>query len=561
MAAATAVAFLLRVLDLDLHGLWLDELFTVRVVSRESWAGLLAEVAQDVHPPSYFAFLRLWTGLLGDSEVVLRLPSVLAGTAAVPLTALLGRQLYGGGAGTVGAWLVATSPFLVLLDREARSNSLLVLAATGLALACLGPPGRLRTLLAAGLGAAVAVQLHAFGYVAVVLGLSWALLTHGRGSLPLLGAVGLGTLTAAPWWPSLLAQGTRFAEDPWYRLPSPDLSGWLLTGLSADQPGVLALLVAGLGLALIRHEARGHTLIFVAISAYLLLPALISLALAPVLRPRNVAPLLPLLCVIAGAGWSSLRPRASAVAVGLVLVGLQGWAAWTLRLDPPNRQAWREAAATVAAGWREGDLLLANHPHLWRHYLPEHIEPRAWDAPLPDGLARTWGLVGHDLPDPLIQRLEREAGPRLWARFDPGASVLFHDSGWRPLGRDRFPPGEQVDDRGVHLYWNGEVRSEPLTLHGDCRLRAKGHGELVDDEPARVRAAWLRDGEEVVEAHWELPAEPVVLELGTLQQPGPRAEARLSLRFLNDGSVAGEDGVLRDRNAHLEELELRCEPR
>ena len=82
----------LRGWQLDREGLWLDELFTARVVGRESWAGLRAELAGDVHPPLYFALLRVWSSVAGTSDLALRLPSVLAGVGSIALVARLAKS-------------------------------------------------------------------------------------------------------------------------------------------------------------------------------------------------------------------------------------------------------------------------------------------------------------------------------------------------------------------------------------------------------------------------------------------------------------------------------------
>ena len=58
---------------------------------------------------------------------LLRLPSLLAGVAAIPLTYLLGARTIGRPAAVVGATLVALSPFQILFSTEARSFALLML--------------------------------------------------------------------------------------------------------------------------------------------------------------------------------------------------------------------------------------------------------------------------------------------------------------------------------------------------------------------------------------------------------------------------------------------------
>jgi uncharacterized membrane protein len=78
-------------------------------------------------------YLMVWlTSLPIDptsSTVLVRLPSVIAGTLLVPTTYALGRVMFGGGAGLVAALLVALSPVAIGYSQDVRPYSLLVLLA------------------------------------------------------------------------------------------------------------------------------------------------------------------------------------------------------------------------------------------------------------------------------------------------------------------------------------------------------------------------------------------------------------------------------------------------
>lgn len=91
--ALFALALLLRLYRLDAQSLWLDEGSSWEL-SRLGWAQLLRElVSPSAAYPLYHLLLKAWTALLGDSEWALRLPSALAGAAAVPLVYLAGVEL------------------------------------------------------------------------------------------------------------------------------------------------------------------------------------------------------------------------------------------------------------------------------------------------------------------------------------------------------------------------------------------------------------------------------------------------------------------------------------
>src|SRR5262249_48551559 len=61
---------------------------------------------------------------LGNQPWVLRLPALLAGVLLVPATYVLGRQLFGRGAGLIAAVLVTTASYLVEYSTNARGYTL-----------------------------------------------------------------------------------------------------------------------------------------------------------------------------------------------------------------------------------------------------------------------------------------------------------------------------------------------------------------------------------------------------------------------------------------------------
>jgi hypothetical protein len=77
-------ALLIRLYRLGSQSLWLDEGGTWAEVTSKSWPALLAELwGRNAAYPLYHVLLKGWVGLAGDSEWTLRLPSALAGAAAV----------------------------------------------------------------------------------------------------------------------------------------------------------------------------------------------------------------------------------------------------------------------------------------------------------------------------------------------------------------------------------------------------------------------------------------------------------------------------------------------
>ena len=135
--AITGVAAWLRLWHSTWQSLRLDEGFSIRwaawplqpvVQAGKTVApSLFQATASDVHPPAYLLMLHIWMRAFGTDLATLRLPSELAGIAAIPALYLLGSALYGRLAGLYAALLGAISPFWIWHAQEARMYSFLLL--------------------------------------------------------------------------------------------------------------------------------------------------------------------------------------------------------------------------------------------------------------------------------------------------------------------------------------------------------------------------------------------------------------------------------------------------
>jgi len=129
------VGALVRLPDLTAP-LWYDEVFSARVTALPL-PRLLNATAGDVHPPGYYLFLKGWCLLFSNSELALRVPSMLAGIALIYLVYRLASALSLTHPACVGASVItALAPFQVYYSQEARPYAVvmaaLVLAALGL---------------------------------------------------------------------------------------------------------------------------------------------------------------------------------------------------------------------------------------------------------------------------------------------------------------------------------------------------------------------------------------------------------------------------------------------
>jgi 4-amino-4-deoxy-L-arabinose transferase-like glycosyltransferase len=128
--AAPAAGFALRLVHLGTAPFWLDEVITAEWM-RLPWTQVVAIPLHDNHPPLYFLLLKVWTLVAGDSTWALRLPSVIASAAAIPLVAVAAGAFAGRSAGRWAAWFAGLSPYLVQHGQEARMYALVACLAAG----------------------------------------------------------------------------------------------------------------------------------------------------------------------------------------------------------------------------------------------------------------------------------------------------------------------------------------------------------------------------------------------------------------------------------------------
>ncbi|SCG79757.1 Dolichyl-phosphate-mannose-protein mannosyltransferase [Micromonospora rifamycinica] len=314
--------------------LWRDELATWSAATRPIGDLLRLTRTIDAASGPYYLSVHAWTGLAGDSEAALRLPSVLAMAAAAGLTAVLGRRLFGSAAGLLAGLLFAVLPGTSRYAQEARPYALVTLLAvlaTVLLVRALDRPGRWRwagyAAAVAGLGLAhlLALGLVAAHAVAVLTGRPAADPARPGGTAepgqPGGGTPGgrwrdrrsagwaLAVLVAALLLTPLLvtAAGQRSHQLDWIAPARPADLAALPGGLA--QSGVVGGMLVGLAaLGAARAGRRG-----LLPGAGALLPVLLLFVAAlavPLWVPRYLFFTVPFGCLLAGAALAGPTPAA-----------------------------------------------------------------------------------------------------------------------------------------------------------------------------------------------------------------------------------------------------------
>lgn len=290
-----AAALGLRLWHLN-GALWYDEAYSAWLAALPL-PRLLAATLADVHPPGYYLLLWALNSIMGNTEIVLRLPSLLAGLGLIAVVHYLGIAL---GLPARAVWLAtaitALAPFQVYYSQEARAYSLLS-ALIALAALWLWQNKPWPAVLAAvgalwlhNMAALFVVSLFAAGWLSGRRPGKWPLLTLLAGLLAQAGFAlrQAGQMTGDYWIPPLTSPGRLLAtmDD--------------LLWFAPNNPFVLATgLLTALGLLLLAFDykfwlftSRGRFLAIMSLGP-LAIVALASLIWQPVLISRVVAPSAP----------------------------------------------------------------------------------------------------------------------------------------------------------------------------------------------------------------------------------------------------------------------------
>jgi hypothetical protein len=275
VAGLTAVGAALR-LAVAGQSVFADELSTYWIVSTNGFGGVVSTVHTDaeITPPLFFVAAWLTTRLDLSPEL-LRAPSLLAGTAAIPLTYLLGVRSVGRPAGSVAAALTAVSPFMIFYSAEARGYALVAVLVVLSTLAMLGAVDADRRApwwVAYATCSCAAMYTHYLAAFALGTQLLWLLWAHPDARRAALLANAAAVVAFLPWLSGLAADfdspttdilssldpltfdRLRFSLEHWavgYPGPVP----------LRDFPGIPALVMFTLGIAagvagLVAHMLR-----------------------------------------------------------------------------------------------------------------------------------------------------------------------------------------------------------------------------------------------------------------------------------------------------------------
>jgi mannosyltransferase len=428
-------------------GLWADELATWGMATTpwgQMWP-ILGHVDAAIAP--YYAFIHVITGLLGASDLVLRLPSAIAMTAAVAIVARIGTRLAGPQVGILAGLLLAFLPTTSRYAQEARPYAIAMFAAalaTLLLLRALEKPSIARYAAYAG---AVALLGLAHFVALLVLGAHVIMVVLMRRKLPIPWLIA-ATVGVLPCLPVVYLSFHQSSQVSWI----PDATLGRLGEMPGDffmldLLGGIMLILAFLGLSLKRPTVVFTTWALVPAALLFLMSQVNSLWL-----PRYLLFTLPAWALLAATALTRAPLiRGIVIVTAIALIGLP--VQTQVRTAAGHNQATSALAATLAANEQPGDGIVyaLNEPggawiarDIVAHYVPADVQPRDVFQVTPQrtgghllakecsdlaaclgGAPRLWTIRNGDVTDDPIAGLGFDKERLLKARYDVAQTWPF----------------------------------------------------------------------------------------------------------------------------------------
>ncbi|HLN05595.1 MAG TPA: hypothetical protein VK217_04920 [Acidimicrobiales bacterium] len=383
--------------------MWLDEALTVNI-ARAPLHLIPHLLRDDGAPPLYYVLLHFWMRLFGSGDLAARSLSGVIGILTLPAAWFAGYQV-GSQAwrgadgferaerdrkGRLVAWtttfLVATSPFVVYYDTEARMYSLVILLSTLGVLAyvaVLRRPTFWNTLALAVVTCSLLYSHYWAVYLVAATAMGTAFIArsgpHARSCRIALVALAAGTCAFGPWVPTFIFQ-LQHTGTPW-AMPA-DFTALVYTftqfaGGNSDPGRALALVLAFLALlgiagsALDRRQVvldlrtrpgvrglallAGGTLVFAVIAG--------KLTGSTFADRYSAVILVPCLLVVAY-GMTALADRR--VQLGVIAVAVACGLAASIPNAFLNRTQAAQVASAILSGAHHGDVVA---------YCPDQLGP------------------------------------------------------------------------------------------------------------------------------------------------------------------------------------------
>lgn len=409
--------------DLGTPSYWRDEAGTLDALARPVPALLRMLTNVDAVHGAYYLLMWPLVHTFGTTEVVLRLPSLLAMTTAAAGVAVLGRRLHSPRAGLLAGLVFAVLPQVSRYGQEGRSYAFVLacaVLASYLLVRAADEPGR-RWLPGYGCAVAALGLLNMFGLLLLV-GHAVFVLTRHRTMLRRWLAV------AAPaCLPALPVAVLAWHERDQFSFLTASPGEFIVWVAGSTGSVVLVSVLIGLGLRSRTGAAAAWLVLPWLVAPPVLLLSATELAI-PVYAQRYVAYCLPALALAVGVGLAGIAAGPRVIAV-LLIAGLGLPTHLAIRQVDGHGDDIRAAATVLAQYERPGDGVLYDCPTCHYPDMPREFAfgyPAAF-GPLDDlALAQSpsaSGTLRGTETDQATQVRRIDGASRVWLLRTGGTSV------------------------------------------------------------------------------------------------------------------------------------------
>ncbi|MDX1991683.1 MAG: glycosyltransferase family 39 protein [bacterium] len=368
--------------------LWSDEAWSAVVVQQPTFAGSVAMVAQDFHPPLYFILTRVWQTAAGDSVFALRHLSILMTLFGAATLYGLAKDLFNPKTALLGVGLYLLHDLVLTLGQEVRPYALaqmLTLLTVWAYWRFWKQPNIRWGIVYILSGAALLWTLYWGGFILLALGVH-ALITRRNSFLRFVLVNAAIALLFVPWLPQLIAMLQRTPDGLNHTLvPSSDgyaILAFQLLGL----PQVFWSILAFIGIFSLtdgknRWRLTPQTLLLALIVLGTIgLSVIINLGYQS-LSYRSLSLIVPALIVLIAHALASFRPYEGAV-VSIIAVSLS--LSMTASESPARVESFPEIAQFLGQHRTAADLIVSDMQ--WESYQLAYNLNRLKE-PLPSFLA------------------------------------------------------------------------------------------------------------------------------------------------------------------------------
>jgi uncharacterized membrane protein len=303
----------------------------------------------------YYSLEWPWRHVVGSSEWALRLPSVVGSIVACGLLVVLGRRFFERSVALMAGLLLATSPFFVKWSQQARGYTMLVAVSLGATLVLVRALDRNTrgSWALYGVALSAVVVWHPVGGLLLIPAHAVLVVQRRDRAFPhaLLASVIVMAL-GVPWAAQIALRSTgEGVAMNWLKFPTAGVA----TRTLLDVSGIagLGLLLAVLGLVLLKRRAQGSLAVWLATWAFApFVLALVVSFVRPIYLDRYLLVASPAFALLAAVAIVGLSVRWQAVALAAVVlatcVGLVRWYG-TGTHGNWRGEDWRDAVAAVRA--------------------------------------------------------------------------------------------------------------------------------------------------------------------------------------------------------------------